>query len=195
MTGDWFALWDGPEMEKPHWRRRSSRYLIDSHFLRIRQDEIELPDGTIVPEYFVRESAGFVMIFALTPDERVVLVRQYRYGADTIGLELPAGTLEPGEEPQACAARELLEETGYAGDITPLAEFAVEAVRSNARAYIFTAANARVVAEPNLDPTEHLEVELASLSEFAAMLADGRIDSLAAVAAGYRALAARTDVR
>lgn len=182
-------------MEKPGWRRRSSRYVVDSRFLRIRQDEIELPDGTIVPEYFVREAAGFVMVFALTQDERVVLVRQYRYGADSVGLELPAGTLEPNEDPADCAARELLEETGYAGTLAPLGDYAVEAVRSNARAYLFTATDVRRVAELRLDPTEHLEVVLVTLDDFCAMLADGRIDNIASIAAGYRALAARTSVR
>ncbi len=183
-------------MEKPRWRRIASRLVIDSPFLRIRQDTVELPNGTVVPEYFVRESAGFVMIFALTTDERVILVRQYRYGSDTLSLELPAGMLEPGEDPETCAARELLEETGYeAQRIRPLASYAAEAVRSDGRAYIFTATNARKVAEPQPDLTEHLEVEFATLEEFAAMLRDGRIDSLASVATGYRALADRMSVR
>ncbi len=183
-------------MEKPRWRRVASRYVVDSQFLRIRQDTIELPDGTVVPEYFVRESAGFVVVFALTTDERVVLVRQYRYATDSLGLELPAGMLEPGEDPQACARRELLEETGFsAASMVLLAEYAVEAVRSEAKAYIFRATDAHRTSEPHLDPTEHIEVELASLAEFAAMLEDGRIDNLASIAAGYRALAARTYVR
>ncbi|HUY40748.1 MAG TPA: NUDIX hydrolase [Candidatus Dormibacteraeota bacterium] len=183
-------------MDKPHWRRVASRYVVDSRFLRIRQDTIELPDGTLVPEYFVREAAGFVMVFALTVDERVVLVRQYRYGTDSVGLELPAGMLEPGEDPEACARRELLEETGFSAEsIQPLGEYAVEAVRSTAKAYIFTAAEARRTSEPHLDPTEHIEVELPSIAEFARMLEDGRIDNLASIAAGYRALAARTPVR
>lgn len=183
-------------MEKPHWRRLATRYVIDSPFLRIRQDTVELPGGTIVPEYFVRESAGFVMIFALTEDERVVLVRQYRYGSDSVALELPAGTIEQGEDPQACAARELLEETGYAAErVRPLGSYAVEAVRSNARAYLFTAEKARRVAAPQPEPTEFIEVELATLDEFAAMLRDGRIDNIAAVATGYLALADRMSVR
>jgi 8-oxo-dGTP pyrophosphatase MutT (NUDIX family) len=183
-------------MEKPQWRRVASRYVLESPFLRIRQDTLTLPDGTVVPEYFVRESAGFVMIFALTPDERVVLLRQYRYGNDSIALELPAGMLEPGEDPVDCAARELLEETGYScGDIRPLASYAVEAVRSTARAYLFTATDARKTAEPQPEPTEHLEVVLTPLDEFAAMLEDGRIDNLASVATGYRALKNRMSVR
>lgn len=183
-------------MEKPRWRCISSTYVIDSPFLRIRKDEIELPGGTILPEYYVREAAGFVMVFATTRESQVILVRQYRYGSDAIGLELPAGMLEPGEAPEACARRELLEETGYSvPEMRLLGIFAAEPVRSNARAYIYIASGARRVAEPTPDDTEVIAVELAGIEEFSAMLADGRIDNLATVAAGYRALAERTDVR
>jgi ADP-ribose pyrophosphatase len=183
-------------MQKPAWRRIASSYVVDSRFLRIRKDEVELPDGTILPEYYVREGNGFVMVFALTEERKVVLVRQYRYGSDSIGLELPAGMLEAGEAPEECARRELLEETGFeAAEVRLLGTFAVEPVRSDAKAYIYIASSARRVAEPNPDATEYIEVELAPLDDFSAMLGDGRIDNLATLAAGYRALAERTVVR
>lgn len=152
-------------------------------------DEVELPNGTIVPNYYVRESRGFAAIVALTADQRVVLVRQYRYGADSIHLEVPAGMLLDDEDPAACARRELAEETGYDVEACELvAEFFSEPVRSNARAYIYIGRGARRVGEPAPDPTEQIEVELASLPAFRAMLADGRIDTGAAIAAGYRVL-------
>ncbi len=164
--------------------------------MRIRRDTVELPNGAILPEYYIRESAGFVMIVAFTPDEQVVLVRQYRYGSDSVGLEIPAGMLEPEEDPRVCAARELLEETGYeAGSMHLLADYTIEPVRSSARAYIFMASGVQRVAEPQPEQTECIEVELVPVETFAAMLEDGRIDNLASVAAGYRALAARTRVR
>lgn len=176
-------------MEKPTWRLRASRYVVDSPHMRLRMDEVELPNGTIVPGYYVRESRGFVAIVALTPDGRVVLVRQYRYGSDSIHLEVPAGMLLDDEDPAACARRELAEETGYEIQACELiAEYFSEPVRSNARAYIYIGRDARRVREPQPDPTEHIEVELASLTAFRAMLADGRIDTGAAVAAGYLAL-------
>lgn len=157
--------------------------------MRLRADEVELPDGTIVPNYYVRESDGFVAIVALTGDGQVVLVRQYRYGSDSIHLELPAGMLLEGEDPRECALRELAEETGYEVESCELAgRFYAEPVRSTACAYVYIGAGARQVHEPSLDPTEHLEVELAPLSEFRAMLADGRIDSGASIAAGHLAL-------
>ena len=100
-------------MEKPLWRRRASTFVVDSPHLRLRVDELELPDGTVVADYYVRESEGFVVVFPVTADDRIVLVRQYRYGTDAIHLELPAGGLHAGEDPRDCAARELREETGY----------------------------------------------------------------------------------
>lgn len=176
-------------MEKPHWRRIASSYVIDSHFLRIRKDTLELPNGTTIPDYYVRESPGFVMLFPVTEDERVVLVRQYRYGADSIGLEVPAGMLEPGEDPADCARRELLEETGYtAARLELLGSYAAEPVRSNARAYLFIATGARCESAPCPEPTEHIEVELTTFAELRDMLRDGRIDNLASLAACYRAL-------
>jgi ADP-ribose pyrophosphatase len=176
-------------MEKPIWRRRASSYVVDSPYMRLRADEVELPDGTIVRDYYVRESRGFVTVFPLTEDERVVLVRQYRYGADAIHLELPAGMLLDDEVPLDCALRELAEETGYRVDRCDLVgEYFPEPVRSPARAYVYVALGARPAVTPRLDPTEHLEVELASLASFRAMLRDGTIDAGASIAAGYRAL-------
>lgn len=176
-------------MEKPVWRLRASHVIVDSPYMRLRADEVELPNGTIVPNYYVRESRGFVAIVALTPDERVVLVRQYRYGADSIHLEVPAGMLLDDEEPEACAIRELAEETGYAVESCELvAEYFPEPVRSNARAYIYIGRGARRVRAPEPDPTEHIEVEVAPLDVFRSMLFDGRFDTGAAIAAGYLVL-------
>jgi ADP-ribose pyrophosphatase len=176
-------------MKKPGWRLRRSSYLVESPYMRLRVDEVELPDGTIVPNYYVRESRGFVTIVALTADDQVILVRQYRYGSDSIHLELPAGMLLDDEAPKECAVRELAEETGYEVEGCELiAEYYPEAVRSAARAYVYIGRNARATRAPLLDPTEHLEVELATLPAFRAMLSDGRIDAGASIAAGYRAL-------
>lgn len=176
-------------MEKPEWRLRKSSYVVDSPYMRLRMDEIELPNGTIVPNYYVRESSGFVTIFALTEDEQVILVRQYRYGSDSIHLELPAGMLLEGENPRDCALRELAEETGYQVTSCELAaEYLPEPVRSTAHAYVYIASNARKVHQPTPDLTEHLQVELASPAAFRAMLKDGTVDAGASIAAGYRAL-------
>jgi ADP-ribose pyrophosphatase len=176
-------------MEKPVWRVRSSSYVVDTPFMRLRRDEVELPDGTVISDYFVRESDGFAVVFALADDGRVILGSEYRYGCDAVGLELPAGTLAPGEDPSACALRELREETGYlAASIEPLGSWYAEPVRSKARAYAFLARGAVRVGDQLLDPTEHIEVVTAEVDEVRGMLRDGRIHSLASIATAYRAL-------
>ncbi|MGA8534745.1 MAG: NUDIX hydrolase [Candidatus Tumulicola sp.] len=176
-------------MEKPQWVRRASALVVDSPHMRLRVDELELPNGTIVPDYYVRESHGFVIAFPVTAGGQIVLVRQYRYGSDALHLELPAGGLHEGEDPLACARRELLEETGFeAARWTFVGSYYAEPVRATARAYIFLAQDARKVREPALDPTEAMEVELASFRQFRAMLSDGRIDASHVLVAGYRAL-------
>ncbi len=157
--------------------------------MRMRVDEVELPDGTIIPSYFVRESAGFVIVFGLTAEREVILVRQYRYGADAIHLELPAGTIDEGEDPRACAIRELAEETGYeATNVALIGAYRVEPARSNACAHMYLATDCRQTRERLLDPTEVIEVELEPLASFREMLRDGRIDNGASIATGYKAL-------
>ncbi len=177
-------------MEKPQWRVRSSALMIDSPFMRMRRDTIDLPDGTMISEYFVRESNGFVMIFAMTPEREVVLVRQYRYGIDEVGLEFPAGTIDPGEDPLACAKRELQEETGYrAQRWEELLLVAAEPVRSNAVMHAYLAHDAVAVSNPSLDIGEILEVETVSIDDIPALLEQQRFGSVPCVAVGYAALA------
>jgi ADP-ribose pyrophosphatase len=176
-------------MEKPLWRRRKSTYLVNSEHMRLRSDEVELPNGTIIDSYFIRESNGFVIVFALTPQREVVLVRQYRYGIDDVIVELPAGSIDECEDPLDCAKRELAEETGYAAQRwEPLFSLPAEPVRSNSIAHCFIAYDAVPAQAQNLDPTESIEPFVVSLEELHAMLRRGEFGAISAVGAAYAAL-------
>jgi ADP-ribose pyrophosphatase len=176
-------------MEKPAWRRRSSTYLIDSEFFRIRSDEVELPDGTVLSHYYIRESNGFVIVVALTPQREIMLVRQYRYGTDSVIIEFPAGTIDPGEDTLVCAKRELQEETGYIAQRWELlTSSAAEPVRSDSTAHIFIAYDAEPASVQSLDPTEAIEPFTVTLDECRIMLQRGDIGAISSIAAGYAAL-------
>ena len=173
-------------MDRPGWRVTASSYVVDTRFLRLRKDTIELPDGTIIEDYFVRESRGFVVIFALTADGRVVLVRQYKHGAARSLLELPAGAIDEGEEPLATAARELAEETGYEADsMEHVQSFITDPTNSNSVAHLFFARDARKTGEQDLDVTENITVELVTIDELRQLVRDGTIDCMPQVAAIY----------
>jgi 8-oxo-dGTP pyrophosphatase MutT (NUDIX family) len=176
----------GRGMGKPDWRVIASSYIIDSGFLRLRKDTIELPDGTIIPDYYVRDSRGFVIVLPVTPDGRIVLVRQYKHGIARELLELPAGAIDPGEAPVATAIRELAEETGYVAESMELVRsFVTDPTNSNSVAHLFIARNAIKTAEQKLDPTEAISVELVTPEQLRAFVRDGTIDSMPHVAAIY----------
>ena len=173
------------------WRIISSEYRIQTPFLRLRADRVELPSGHVVDDYFVRESHGFCIVFALTPGDEVVLVRQYKHGVGEVVLELPAGAMEPGETPQSCAERELLEETGYTGRPAELIRtFLADPTNSTGRFHLFVIRDAVRVAEPRPDITEEIDVVLAPPAEVRAMALDGRIAAGSQVAAVLVALEA-----
>ena len=89
-----------------------SEEIFNGKVIRLQVDEVELPDGKLAKREIVRHP-GAVAVIAITPDNRMVFVRQFRKPLDRTILEIPAGKLEKGEDPADCAKRELTEETGY----------------------------------------------------------------------------------
>ena len=90
----------------------SSAYIYQGKFINLRHDKVKLPDDRETIREIV-EHPGAVAILALTEKKEIVMIRQFRKPADEVLWELPAGTLEEGEDLVSCARRELEEETGY----------------------------------------------------------------------------------
>jgi ADP-ribose pyrophosphatase len=172
------------------WRILNSDYRIQTKFLRLRADRVELPSGAIVEDYFVRESRGFCVVFALTPEENVVFVRQYKHGAAEVVTELPAGMIDEDETPERCAVRELAEETGFTGSAPEhVRTFLSDPTNATGRFHLYVVRDAVRTCEPSLDVTEEIDVDLVPLGEVRAMALDGRIAAGSQVAAALVALA------
>jgi ADP-ribose pyrophosphatase len=176
-------------MAERKWEIVSSELVVESPWYNLRRDVCRLPHGSVIDPYYVRVHAGFSVVFALTADRRVVLTRQYKHGIGAVVLELPAGALEPGEDPAACAARELKEETGYAAPALELiGEFAADPTSSTGRLFLYLAHDAAPAGAPEPDITEDIETVVLSIAEVLARVRSGEIYVQSHVAAIYTAL-------
>ncbi len=141
-----------------------SRLLHRGRHFSFYQDEVELPEGRRTVRDIVRHP-GAVAILPVLPDRRIVLVKQYRYATRKMLLEIPAGTLEPGEQPLECARRELREETGYeAGEMVNLLSCFMAPGYSSEAIHFFIARGLKEVGN-DLEQDEEIEIETLMLEE------------------------------
>jgi ADP-ribose pyrophosphatase len=177
------------DSETGAWERLGGEALLETPYFRLRSDRLRLPDGSVKDPYYVLERPDAAIIFPVTPEGEVVLVRQYRPPLERLELGLPAGLVEPGEEPEAAARRELSEETGYGGgDWQPLGSVASSPSLKDNWAYLFLARGVRETAPPDPDEHETIEVVRAPLDGMAGLVRAGEIVSSSGVAAVMLAL-------
>ncbi len=143
------------------WKVLSERRVIERRWLTVREQRIRTQGGVEIAEFHLLDAPDWVAVVAMTPEQDLVLVRQYRHGVGASTLELPAGAVEAGEPPQAAAERELAEETGFvATKWTRLGTISPEPSRHTYRAHLFLAEGARRLGAQALDDTEDVQVEL-----------------------------------
>jgi ADP-ribose pyrophosphatase len=162
-------------MSSPHPPRRlvASRRVFDGRRVSVRLDDVALPSGRVAV-YEVVEHPGAAAIVALTPERCVLLVRQFRQPVGRELLELPAGTLEPGESALDCARRELAEEVGQAaGRWEPLISFFPSPGVLSEEFHVFLAEDLRASAAEREE--EDLRVESLPLEEAYRRIAAGEI--------------------
>jgi 8-oxo-dGTP pyrophosphatase MutT (NUDIX family) len=159
-----------------NWKVLDSEYLFNEPWLTIRKEKCELPDGRIMPAYYVLEYPSWVTAFALTEDNKVVLVKQYRHGLEVVSTELPGGVVDKGETLEAAIARELVEETGYIfSSYEFIGKICANPATSNNYMHMFLAKGGRKVAEQSLDATEDVEVEICSIEEVKQLVRENKI--------------------
>jgi len=158
----------------------TTKLVYDGKMLEVREDTVRLPDGKIARREYIRHS-GAVVIIPLLDGNTVIMERQFRYPLGRHFLELPAGKIEPGEDPLATAQRELVEECGYrAGSWRHLATVHPCIGYSDERIEFYLARQLTAV-ERALDDGEFLEVVPMAVEEVLRQIKDGRITDVKVV--------------
>jgi ADP-ribose pyrophosphatase len=147
--------------------------LSAKHF-RVSLDAVRLSTGRVAERIRVDHPEAAAVVPFLDED-RMVMVRQWRYAVGRESLEIPAGKVDPGEDPAACARRELTEETGYhAARLVPLFQYYPAIGYSNERIHIFAAGGLQQsTVEPDI--SEIAKVEIISLREVRERIAGGLV--------------------
>ena len=156
--------------------------VYDGKKVRLEIHHLEDPDTEKRHKREVCVHPGAVVVLPLLPDGRVVLIRNYRYAVGESLLELPAGTLERGEEPINCAGRELIEETGYtAGRLKSLGSFFTSPGILSERMYAFAAYDLRP-GEATPEEGEQIEVRPTAWDDVLDMIRSGAINDAKTIA-------------
>lgn len=150
-----------------NWKLLSSKYLFKDNWLTIRADTCERPDGKIIAPYYVYEFSDWVTAVALTKENKILIVRQYRHALGETILEIPGGCVDATDENlEKAVARELLEETGYAFESFEfLCKTSANPSTNNNLMHVFLAKGGVKVKEQQLDDAEDIEVLLYSVEE------------------------------
>ncbi len=149
---------------------------ISVGFRRFLRKTYVLPNGA-KEDFDIKHEPLVVSILAFTPRDTVLLAQQFRPGPEAVLLDLPGGAINPGEEPVQAAARELLEETGYRGEIE-LVGANWYCAYSTAYRYNFVARNCVRVQEPTLDECEFIEAIEMPLADFKQHMRSGNLTNV-----------------
>jgi ADP-ribose pyrophosphatase len=164
--------------------RIDGKLAYDGSFLKVQKDTVRLPNGQPATREYIRHP-GAVVIVPLFEDGSVLLERQFRYPINRVFIEFPAGKIDAGEDPLACAKRELLEETGYTAT-----DWQFVCTIHNAIAYAdehldIYLARGLTEGQRKLDEEEFLDVFKASYQDLLAWVREGKVTDVKTIIGAF----------
>ncbi len=176
-------------MSHQNWKVKKTSHILSNPWLRVRADVCETPGGAVLDPYYVIECEDWVHMVVFDAAHRVLLIRLYRHGIGGMSLEIPGGMVEEGEEPEAAARRELLEETGYSsGRFVKVGNLTPNSARQTNTMHCYAVFDARKVQEPDPDHTEEITCEWVTIPELQEMIRNGAFRQALHIAAIHLAL-------
>lgn len=167
------------------WERIESKQIADCRVFRVREDLSRRSDGAN-GKFFVLENPDWVNIIAVTKNEEIVMIEQFRHGTQNVILEIPGGMVDEGESPETAAKRELLEETGYSSENWVLLgrSHPNPAIQNN-KIYHYLALDCEKECDVSFDEHEDIITKLLPLVDAPHEISQGRISHSLVLAAFY----------
>ena len=169
----------------PPWEKVGDRVDYDCGFFKVRVQRSLSPATGKEHPFYVLDTHDWVNVIALTPDQEVLLVSQFRHGSEEVSREIPGGAVDAKDDsPLEAAKRELLEETGHRAESwAPLGSVRPNPAILNNRCHFFLARGARRVADLSLDEAEELECAAVPLGDIPGLIRRGEISHALVIAA------------
>ena len=165
------------KLENRKWEVLKSTPLLNlGPWLNVRQEEVLLPTGTIIPSWFVMEFPNWINVIAITKEGDFVMIDQYRHALGETHYELVAGVVDEGETPLQAAQRELSEETGFGGgNWQQFMMLSPNPTNHTNISYTFLATDVELISEPHQEPSEDIHIHILTRQEVEQLLHDGEI--------------------
>ena len=174
MTDTWFSHQEKP----PKWGIVSKRFLHDDRIWDVYSCRGRHPDGREHDFFVINNRKDWIQCLALTPNNELILVSQYRAGNDDITLELPGGGIEADESVEQSAFRELREETGFSGDSSMLlCDCCANPAIQTTRVYFYLIRNCKKIYDTQFDSAEDLRTHLLPLDKLDEVIDQGTFQS------------------
>jgi ADP-ribose pyrophosphatase len=169
----------------PFWKQLDRKTLVDTKFLKVYQDTVELPNKKVFDDYTVVKFNDPVVVVGIDENDRVLTITEYRYAHDQMLFSLPAGAIDAGESAIEAAERELLEETGYTADTFELmGEFYEYPTKAAHITRVVRAKNITKIAEPRREATEFIEsIQLQDIEALRKTIKNNDIKTAVAISA------------
>lgn len=158
------------------WKIKKTERILDSEYVKVDKDDVILPHGREIKDFYKVTIKDCAAIVALTADGKVVLKKEYRHCYEQELIEIPAGVLENGEDPLNAAKRELQEETGYRSEKwTYLGKTVESSAKLTNFMYIYLAEDCKRVSDQKLDYGEDIDVLEVEFDDVIGMIMNNQI--------------------